>query len=205
MEFLNGGALTWVTKENKMPERLIAAVCREALKGVKYLHDHGIVHRDIKSDNVLLGTDGSVKLTDFGFCANVEGEENCRKTTVGTSYWMAPEVIKQEHYGKEVDVWSLGIMGIEMKDGNPPYMDQPPIKAMYSILTKGKPDFANEGAKMSKLFRHFLDRHLEVDVKKRATIQELLEHPFLQCAGNLKELKPLIKKAMKETGQELIC
>lgn len=133
MEYLEGGALTDIVTHARMDEEQIATVCKQCLKALAYLHSQGVIHRDIKSDSILLAPDGRVKLSDFGFCAQVSQELPKRKSLVGTPYWMSAEVISRLPYGPEVDIWSLGIMVIEMVDGEPPFFDEPPLQAMRRI------------------------------------------------------------------------
>ncbi|RXN07613.1 serine threonine- kinase PAK 4-like isoform X1 [Labeo rohita] len=159
-----------------------------------------------------------VKLSDFGFCAQVSKEVQRRKSLVGTPYWMAPELISRLPYGPEashiplyyicciatlqltqfilslqVDIWSLGIMVIEMVDGEPPYFNEPPLKAMKMIRDNLPPKLKNLH-KVSPLLKGFLDRMLVRDPAQRATAQELLKHPFLSKAGPPSCIVPLMRQ-----------
>ncbi|KAM9800959.1 serine/threonine-protein kinase PAK 4 isoform 1-T1 [Neosynchiropus ocellatus] len=193
MEFLEGGALTDIVTHTRMNEEQIATVCLSVLKALSVLHTQGVIHRDIKSDSILLTHDGRVKLSDFGFCAQVSKEVQRRKSLVGTPYWMAPELISRLPYGQEVDIWSLGIMVIEMVDGEPPYFNEAPLKAMKMIRDNLPPKLKNLH-KVSPLLKGFLDRMLVRDPAQRATASELLKHPFLTKAGPPSCIVPLMRQ-----------
>ncbi|XP_061036505.1 serine/threonine-protein kinase PAK 6 [Eubalaena glacialis] len=199
MEFLQGGALTDIISQVRLNEEQIATVCEAVLQALAYLHAQGVIHRDIKSDSILLTLDGRVKLSDFGFCAQISKDVPKRKSLVGTPYWMAPEVISRCLYATEVDIWSLGIMVIEMVDGEPPYFSDSPVQAMKRLRDSPPPKLKNTH-KVSPVLRDFLERMLVRDPQERATAQELLDHPFLLQTGLPECLVPLIQLYHKQAS-----
>eukprot|EP01098_Paradermamoeba_levis_P011491 TRINITY_DN4931_c0_g1_i6.p1 TRINITY_DN4931_c0_g1~~TRINITY_DN4931_c0_g1_i6.p1 ORF type:complete len:486 (+),score=143.56 TRINITY_DN4931_c0_g1_i6:131-1588(+) len=194
MEFMGGGCLTEVLEQFehvKMNERQIALVCLETLKALVYVHSLHRIHRDIKSDNILVNEIGEIKVADFGYAAQLTKKQQKRNTVVGTPYWMAPELIRGHDYDTKVDIWSLGIMVMEMIEGEPPYMEFPPLRALFLITTRGIPDL-KEPQKWSPELRNFVSSCLTKEVDKRMNGTDLLKHPFLQKACSKPELVPVL-------------
>mmetsp|Transcript_29622 Transcript_29622/g.33002 ORF Transcript_29622/g.33002 Transcript_29622/m.33002 type:complete len:487 (-) Transcript_29622:165-1625(-) len=198
MEFMDRGCLTDVLEQYEagisMNEVQISRVCLETLKALSYIHSRHRIHRDIKSDNVLLNSSGAVKIADFGYAAQLTKQQQKRQTVVGTPYWMAPELIRGHDYGVKVDIWSLGIMVMEMAEGEPPYMEFPPLRALFLITTKGIPPL-KQPEKWSQEFLDFFNKCLEKSVDVRPDANDLLTHPFLKKSSSPAELVDVIDKA----------
>ncbi|XP_077646538.1 serine/threonine-protein kinase PAK 3-like [Lonchura striata] len=202
MEFMDGGTLFDVLRAVYLEEGQIGAVCRECLQGLHFLHSRQVIHRDIKSGNVLVGMDGSVKLADFGLCAQLSPERSKRSSRVGTPSWMAPEVMRGEAYGPKVDIWSLGIMGLEMVEGEAPYERMARVRVFELIETNGPPKLQNP-RHHSALLRDFLRCCLQADEDRRWSAQELLQHPFVtsgEPASSLAALVTSAKQALKNNS-----
>lgn len=190
MEFATGGSLTsLVRKFGRLQESVVGLFVHQILTGLSYLHTKGIVHRDVKGDNILIDSCGVAKLADFG-CSKLladianTGEAGCG-TLIGSPYWMAPEVIRSEAYGTKADIWSLGCTVVEMLNGGEPAWREKfetAYAAMYFIghateqFPSNIPDGVSDGCK------DFLSRCFERDVSRRAAAEELLSHPWLQEA-----------------------
>jgi len=199
MEYMEGGSLRAVITANLMTEGQMAAVSREIAQGLQHLHKQGFIHRNIKSRDVLLSPAGDVKLARFESCGQIPYTAPVRRMSmVGTPYWMAPEVVTHKECGPKVDIWSLGIVAIEMIEGEPPYFNRSPLRVLSLIATNGTPTIANSEG-LSSTFRDYLAKALEVDAEKRPDATQLLRHPFFALAEPLRTLVPLIKAACEST------
>ena len=194
MEFMEGGSLTEIVTTVRMKEKEAAAVCAQVLSALAFLHSLGVIHRDIKSDSILLSLDGTAKLSDFGFCAQVTAKTKQRQSLVGTPYWMAPEMVARLPYGPEVDIWSLGILIIEMLEGEPPNFDDPPMAAMQQIKDSHHAPRLASTTPRSLQLTSFLDRVLVKEQHKRETAANLLKSTFIKSAPGSAAVKQLLER-----------
>ncbi|KAF8382531.1 pak-2 [Pristionchus pacificus] len=191
MEFMEGGSLTDVVTHARMTEPQMATVCVQVLSALAFLHAHGVIHRDLKSDSILLNKDGTCKVSDLGFCGQLSKEVPKRRSLVGTPYWTAIEVISRLPYDTSADMWSFGIMLIEMVEGEPPYFNEQPLEAMKRIRDGPQPGFA-PSANVSPALRALLSSLLQHDSSRRATAAAALRDPFMEKAGPPSILSPLV-------------
>ncbi|KKY37659.1 putative ste ste20 ysk protein kinase [Diaporthe ampelina] len=192
MEFCSGGSCADLMKPGKIEEEYIAIIVRELLLGLDYLHSDKKLHRDVKAANVLLGSNGQVKLADFGVSGQLSATMTKKNTFVGTPFWMAPEVIKQSGYDHRADVWSLGITALELANGEPPYADIHPMKVLFLIPKNAPPRLDKDT--FSKAFQDFVACCLQRDPKDRPTAKDLLKHPFVKKAKKTSYLTELIER-----------
>ncbi|XP_032359244.1 myosin-IIIa isoform X7 [Etheostoma spectabile] len=189
LELCNGGSVTDLAKGmlkrgDRMDEAIIAYILHEALMGLQHLHVNKTIHRDVKGNNILLTTHAGVKLVDFGVSAQLTNTRLRRNTSVGTPFWMAPEVIACEQqldstYDARCDVWSLGITAIELGDGDPPLSELHPMRALFKI-PRNPPPTLHQPELWSDEFNDFICKCLIKDFELRPNVLDLLQHVFIK-------------------------
>ncbi|GMP58504.1 hypothetical protein CsSME_00022149 [Camellia sinensis var. sinensis] len=197
MEYCGGGSVADLMNVTDEPleESQIAFICREALKGLSYLHSIFKVHRDIKGGNILLTEQGEVKLGDFGVAAQLTRTMSKRNTFIGTPHWMAPEVIQESRYDGKVDVWALGVSAIEMAEGLPPRSTVHPMRVLFMISIEPAP-MLEDKEKWSLVFHDFVAKCLTKEPRLRPTASEMLKHKFIErCKAEPSVMLPKFEKA----------
>jgi serine/threonine protein kinase len=163
-----------------LQERLIRLYLKQILEGLGYLHTNGIIHRDIKSANILLDLNGNIKLSDFGCSGQIynSAESEIFSSLKGTIPWMAPEVIRQNKYGKKADMWSLGCTVLEMATGEVPWGKlENYVQALFKIGRSEATPLIPEN--LSENLKDLLRLCFKREPKERPTIEMLKKHAFL--------------------------
>ncbi|TKY89475.1 hypothetical protein EX895_002006 [Sporisorium graminicola] len=194
LEYVPGGSIVALLRNyGAFEEPLVRNFVRQILKGLSFLHNRGIMHRDIKGANILVDNKGGIKISDFGISKKVEsdlvlatnkggaaavvaGGAAHRPSLQGSVFWMAPEVVKQTSYTIKADIWSLGCLVVEMISGTHPWAELNQMQALFQIGMGRKPSLPDE---ISNECRDFLERTFELDYNDRPSADELLNHAFM--------------------------
>ncbi|KAK3903100.1 hypothetical protein C8A05DRAFT_33180 [Staphylotrichum tortipilum] len=177
LEYCENGSLHSICKAyGKFPENLVGVYMTQVLQGLQYLHDQGVIHRDIKGANILTTKDGTVKLADFGVSTSTLAGPDKEAQVVGTPYWMAPEIIQLSGATSASDIWSVGCTVIELLQGKPPYHNLAAMPALFAIVNDDHPPLP-EG--VSPAARDFLMQCFQKDPNLRVSARKLLRHPWI--------------------------
>lgn len=197
LEYVAGGSIASCMKSfGKFEEQLIRFITKQVLLGLQYLHSNGILHRDLKADNLLLEIDGTCKISDFGISKKSQDiyVNNAEMSMQGTVFWMAPEVIdsivedNKQGYSAKIDIWSLGCVVLEMFAGKRPWSNEAVVSAIYKIgKTKLAPPIPEDIEHLvSSEAKDFIDKCFTINPEQRPTAQDLLVHPFMKVDKNFK-------------------
>ncbi|KAK4166588.1 hypothetical protein QBC43DRAFT_13732 [Cladorrhinum sp. PSN259] len=191
LEYISGGSIgSCLRKHGKFEEPVVASLTRQTLSGLAYLHREGILHRDLKADNILLDLDGTCKISDFGISKKTDNIYGNDKTNSmqGSVFWMAPEVVmsQKEGYSAKVDIWSLGCVVLEMFCGRRPWSKEEAVGAIYKIANGETPPIPEDVREViSPIAIAFMLDCFTVNPSERPTADVLLsQHPFCELEPN---------------------
>jgi len=203
MDYCGGGSVRdYIESQGTLNEEQIGSILLSVVQGLAFLHTHKIIHRDLKTANILMTKEGKVKLADFGISTQLDATVTgiatgkVAKTMIGTTYWMAPE-ISSEKYDYKIDLWSLGITIIEMATSEPPFFNLKPFQFILQLpkLAPALPEVNKANQHFTPQLRDLVAQCLQHDPTKRPTATKLLEHAFFAKKG-LKESADLVVAVM---------
>ena len=206
LEYISGGSVgSCLRKHGKFEESVVSSLTRQTLSGLAYLHAEGILHRDLKADNILLDTDGTCKISDFGISKrsdNIYGND-ITNSMQGSVFWMAPEVIRSQGqgYSAKVDIWSLGCVVLEMFAGRRPWSKEEAIGAIYKLgsLNQAPPIPDDVSAAISPEAVGFMLDCFQIDPAERPTAETLLrQHAFCRYNPDFNFLDTELHEKIKD-------
>lgn len=183
LEFCGGGSVSELisaSPKKALDLGLIVTITASVTSALNYLHANKLLHRDVKCSNVLLTESGAVKVADFGVCTKLSDAVSKRNTIIGTPFWMAPEVIREESYDFKADIWSLGICVIEMADGAPPFSHMHPMRAIFLIPMMTSPPKLRDEDKYPSTMLDFIAQCLTMQASERPSSASLAGHAFVK-------------------------
>lgn len=219
LEYVPGGSVgSALRKHGRFEEAVTKSLTSQVLDALAYLHSCGILHRDLKSDNLLIDLDGVCKISDFGISKKSRDiyTNDAEMSMQGTIFWMAPEVIHnvvanaKQGYSAKVDIWSLGCVILEMFAGRRPWSTDEAIGAMYKLgnARLAPPIPEDTIAFVSEDGKDLIDKCFTIDPELRPTASELLLHPFCKIPRNFRfqdtQLAQMIRVNDKRIGKDSV-
>jgi len=198
MEYLEGGSLQQAVSRYALEESQICYVTKEILRGLRAIHRKNMVHRDLKSANVMLSVNGDIKIIDFGLCVQIGSIEMVNM--VGSPFWIPPEMIQKKEHGPPADIWSLAILCLEMAHGKPPHRSSA-LRAMFNVGAGVIPTL-DDPSKWSDEFSAFLKRMLVIDPNERGTAEELYKDPWFEMADSKGGMRDVLHHIFIEKSLE---
>lgn len=188
LEYISGGSIgSCYRKHGKFEENLVSSLTKQTLEGLAYLHHEGVLHRDLKADNILLDIDGTCKISDFGISKktdNIYGTDKSNNMQ-GSVFWMAPEVVQGQGYSAKVDIWSLGCVVLEMFQGKRPWSKEEGIGAIYKLGNNMAPPIPDDvSSSISAGALGFMFDCFTIDPSERPIAERLKSHQFCKNADN---------------------
>ncbi|KAJ7634220.1 MAP kinase [Mycena polygramma] len=182
LEYVPGGSIgSCLLKHGRFDEDVTKSFTSQILAGLEYLHSKGILHRDLKSDNILVEMSGVCKISDFGISKRTDDQNDAHTAMQGTVFWMAPEVIntQKKGYSFKIDIWSIGCVVLEMWAGTRPWLGDEVVAVMFKLFQSKLPPPVPDGLVLTPLADDFRKKCFAINPEERPTAAELRKHPYL--------------------------